>query len=90
MLVDPSGHYVNAPWGDLEDEGYAVQACSIDSDLGRFNELEHHAPAVESVRVPAACEDASQVWAYRGTAEQIESVVHGLLTPDPLIRTYES
>jgi hypothetical protein len=90
IVVNPSGRYVDAPWDDLADEGYAVQACSIDSDLGRFNELEYHVPAVESTRLPAACEDISQVWAYRGTAEQIESVVHCLLTPDPLVRTYES
>jgi hypothetical protein len=81
--VNPSGQYVDAPWDDLEDEGYAVQACSIDGDLGRFNELEHHAPAVDSGRAAVQCEDVSQVWAYRGTAEQIESVVHSLLTPDP-------
>jgi hypothetical protein len=90
LSVNPSGQYVDAPWDDLEDEAYAVQACSIDGDLGRFNELEYHVPAVECARAPAECEDASQVWAYRGTAEQIESVVHGLLTPDPLIRTHES
>jgi hypothetical protein len=90
IAVNPSGHYVDVPWDDLEDEGYAVQACSIDSDLGCFNELECHVPAVESAGLPAACEDTSQVWAYRGTAEQIESVVHSLLTPDLLTRNDES
>jgi hypothetical protein len=89
IVVNPSGHYVDTPWDDLKDEGYAIQACSIDSDLGNFNELEYHVPAVESATLPAACEDTSQVWAYRGTAEQIESVVHSLLTPDPLIRNDE-
>jgi hypothetical protein len=90
MQVNPSGQYVDAPWDDLGDEGYAVQACSIDGDLGRFNEMEYHVPAVESGRVAAECEDISQVWAYRGTAEQIESVVHSLLTPDPLMVAHES
>jgi hypothetical protein len=90
ILVNPSGHYVDAPWDAVDDEGYAVQACSVDCDLGRFNELEYHVPAVESAQVPAACEDVSQVWAYRGTAAQIESVVHCLLTPDPLVRNHES
>jgi hypothetical protein len=90
VAVNPSGRYVDAPWDDLDDEGYAVQACSIDSDLGRFNELEYHVPAVESAGAPAECEDISQVWAYRGTAEEIEAVVHGLLTPDPLVRSDES
>ncbi len=89
ILVNPSGHYIDTPWDDLQDEGYAVQACSIDSDLGRFNELEYHVPAVESGPLPAACKDTSQVWAYRGTAQQIESIVHRLLTPDPLIRSDE-
>jgi len=85
VLINPSGHYVDAPWDALDDEGYAVQACSIDSDLGRFNELEYHVPAVESEQDPAECEDTSQVWAYRGTAEQIEAVVHSLLTPEPMV-----
>jgi len=87
ILVNPSGQYVDAPWDDLADEGYAVQACGIDSDLGHFNELEYHVPVVDSVGPSAACEETSQVWAYRGTAEQIQSVLHCLLTPDPLVRS---
>jgi hypothetical protein len=80
--VNPSGEYVDVPWGAPEDLGYALQACNVKSALGAFSELEHHAPAVK-VGDGRACEDVSQVWAYRGGIESVRSVAERLLGPLP-------
>ncbi len=80
--VDPSGEYVDVPWSDPDDLGYVLQACSINSALGAFSELEHHAPAA-GIGVGAASRDVSQVWAYRGPAPAIREVAERLLGPLP-------
>ena len=36
VFVDPSGLYVDVPWSDVDDLGYAVQACNIHSALGEL------------------------------------------------------
>ena len=66
VFVDPSGQYVDVPWGDVEDLGYAVQACNIHSALGSFSELEYHVPAIGPGTGLTCCEDVSQTWAFRG------------------------
>ncbi len=80
--VDPSGEYVDVPWSDPGDLGYALQACNVQSALGAFSELEHHAPAVK-VGGDRPAEDVSQVWAYRGKIDAIRSVAERLLGPLP-------
>ena len=46
VFVNPSGDYVDVPWSDAQDLGYAVQACNVHSALGSFSELEYHVPAI--------------------------------------------
>ncbi|MGD0896596.1 MAG: hypothetical protein ABR915_02090 [Thermoguttaceae bacterium] len=82
FFVDPSGQYVDVPWSDAADLGYAVQACNVNSGLGRFSELEYHAPAIGPSLGRLAADDVSQVWAFRGTREQIAAVSGNLLTAD--------
>ena len=36
FLVDPSGEYVDAPWDDESDLGYAVQCYNDDGKFGDF------------------------------------------------------
>jgi hypothetical protein len=84
VFINPSGQYVDVPWDAPGVFGYAVQACSINSPLGQFSELEYHVPAVSPDAGRNFCADVSQVWAFRGPREQIDTVVHALLTPDQL------
>jgi hypothetical protein len=50
-----------------------------EANLGRFNEIEHHVPAVHAPG--AATTDISQVWAYHGPRTAIERIMRLLLTP---------
>lgn len=77
--VHPSGDYVDVPWNDPNDRGYAIQACHVNSHLGRFSELEHHAPATTGT----ASVDYVETWAYRGPAAAIQEVSAALLGGAP-------
>jgi len=79
IFINPSGLYVDVPWGDTADFGYAIQACNVNSQLGQFSELEYHVPAVGSGTGAAHSEDVSQVWAFRGDREVVERVAGCLL-----------
>ena len=82
FFVDPSGEYVDVPWeqdGQLGERGFAVQACNVNSDLGQFSEMEYHAPAVGGNTGYSYREDASQVWAYRGSRDSLEFIAQHLL-----------
>lgn len=81
VFVNPSGLYVDVPWDDPDDFGYALQACHVHSGLGTFSELEYHVPAVGPGTGRVGCEDVAQVWAFRGGREAIERVVRSLLSP---------
>lgn len=84
FAVNPSGEYVDVPWDDPGDLGYATQACNVNSALGRFSELEYHIPAIGGSTGRMRCEDTAQVWAFRGSHQKIRNVVRTLLTPEPL------
>lgn len=77
FFINPSGAYVDCNWADPSDNGYGVQACSLNGQFGLFSELEYHSPAI-TAEAPRA-EDVSQVWAYRGSREEIAEVAQRLL-----------
>ncbi len=77
----PGEYYPDAPWSAPQDTGYAVQACSVNSALGAFSELEYHAPAVTSAG-PHMHEDVSDVWAFRGSPASIRKATTILLGVD--------
>ncbi len=79
FLVNPSGEYVDVPWDDPADLGYSTQACNVSSGLGQFSELEYHIPAIGGDTGRARCDDAVQVWAFRGTRDAIAAVTKVLL-----------
>lgn len=83
IFVDPSGLYADVPWDAPDDFGYALQACNVNSGLGSFSELEYHVPAVGQGTGRTQCQDASQVWAFRGTREVIDQVTASLLAVAP-------
>jgi hypothetical protein len=79
IVVNPSGLYVDVPWSDTADFGYAIQACNVNSQLGAFSELEYHVPAVGPGTGATHSEDIGQVWAFRGDREAIERIAGSLL-----------
>jgi hypothetical protein len=79
IFVNPSGLYVDVPWSDTADFGYAIQACNVNSQLGAFSELEYHVPAIGPGTGAAYSEDVAQVWAFRGDRQAIERVAGSLL-----------
>jgi hypothetical protein len=79
-LVNPSGEYIDVPWDDTGDLGYSIQACRVDNEFGNFSELEYHMPAIGRGTGRRRSEDTSQVWAFRGSREQIRAIVKTLLS----------
>jgi hypothetical protein len=82
FFINPSGEYVDVPWTETDDFGYSTQACNVNSGLGSFSELEYHIPAIGRGTGRTRCDDASVVWAFRGSFDGIRSVCHALLTPE--------
>ena len=80
--VNPSGEYVDAPWKDSEDLGYSTQACNVNSALGEFSELEYHIPAIGGKTGGARCDDAAQVWAFRGAEDKVRAAARCLLSQE--------
>jgi hypothetical protein len=83
FVVNPSGEYVDVPWTETDYFGFAVQACNVNSNLGAFSELEYHIPAIGRGTGATRCDDAAQVWAFRGPRTPIELIARTLLTPEP-------
>ncbi len=80
--VNPSGDYVDVPWAETENFGFAFQACNVNSGLGAFSELEYHVPATGSPEGTLRSEDQSQLWAFRGSEPMIRSVARRLLAAE--------
>lgn len=75
---DPSGVYADAPMDRPDTTGFAVQACNVDSRLGAFGEMEHHAPAIGGGTGLRRRHDVSQVWGFRGPRAAIDEILHAL------------
>lgn len=82
FTVNPSGEYVDVPWLEPANFGFAFQACNVNSHLGAFSELEYHVPAIVSGTEGSRCEDESQVWAFRGPQTEVKSVAGRLLSSE--------
>jgi hypothetical protein len=82
FVVNPSGQYIDVPWNDAEHLGYSTQACNVNGRWGQFSELEYHIPAIGRGTGMTHCEDSSQVWAFRGSKEQIVSVARTLVSSE--------
>jgi hypothetical protein len=75
FFSNPSGEYVDVAWNtveDLEDLGYVFQACNFNAEGVAFSEMEYHLPA-------GKCVDSSQLWAFRGSYEEIRKTAELLL-----------
>jgi hypothetical protein len=81
FFVNPSGEYVDVPWNETSYYGFSTQACSVNSGLGSFSELEYHVPAIGQGTGLDSCHDVSQVWAFRGSEGKIQRVLESLIPP---------
>ena len=80
--VNPSGEYADVPWTEPEDKGYSVQACSVNGKWGMFSEMEYHVPAIGGETGLGQIEDRSQLWAFRGSREDMGKIARSLLSSD--------
>ena len=82
FFVNPSGEYADVPWTEPEDRGYSTQACSVNSQWGEFSEMEYHVPAIGGETGLNHIEDRSQLWAFRGSQEDIRKIARALLSTE--------
>ena len=82
FFVNPSGEYADVPWTEPEDRGYSTQACSVNSRWGMFSEMEYHVPAIGGSTGLRHVEDRSQLWAFRGSREDIIKIARALLSKE--------
>lgn len=82
FFVDPSAEYVDVPWTEEQNFGFAFQACNVNSHLGAFSELEYHVPAIGSKVGKTVSEDESQLWAFRGPETKIKSIAKQILSAE--------
>jgi len=82
FYVNPSGEYADVPWTEPEDRGYSTQACSVNSRWGEFSEMEYHVPAIGGGTGLRQIEDHSQLWAFRGSREDIKTIARALLSTE--------
>jgi hypothetical protein len=82
FCVNPSGEYADVPWTEPEDRGYSTQACSVNSRWGMFSEMEYHVPAIGGDSGLTQIEDRSQLWAFRGSREDIVKIARTLLSDE--------
>jgi len=82
FYVNPSGEYADVPWTEPGDKGYSTQACSVNSKWGVFSELEYHVPAIGGETGLGFIEERSQLWAFRGAAQDIAKIAQALLSSE--------
>jgi hypothetical protein len=82
FVVDPAGAYVDVPLDGTQSIGSAMQACSINSALGAFAELEYHTPAIGGSTGDSQSADESRLWAFRGPHEAIMEAARFLVSPE--------
>ena len=80
IAVNPSGEYVDVPWTETANLGFAGQTCNVNSALGSFSELEYHVPAIGKGTGSVRSHDVSQVWAFRGARARIQAIAKSLLS----------
>jgi len=82
FFVNPSGEYADVPWTEPENRGYSTQACSVNSRWGEFSEMEYHVPAIGGTTGLSCIEDRSQLWAFRGSKEDMGKIARALLSSE--------
>lgn len=82
FFVQPSEDYVDVPWHEPENFGFAFQACNVNSNLGAFSELEYHVPAIGTRSGNLRSDDHSEIWAFRGSEAGVRAIAESLLSSE--------
>jgi hypothetical protein len=82
ISVNPAERYLDVPSSKTDSSGSAIEGCSVNSDLGRFSELEYHSPAIGGSEGDFTFEDESQLWAFRGKECDILKAARTLISPE--------
>ena len=82
FFVNPSAEYADVPWTEPEYRQYRTQACSVNSRWGSFSEMEYHVHAIGGKTGLRQIEDNSQLWAFGGSAPDIEKIAGSLLSDE--------
>lgn len=77
-VVMPQKTYVDPPWDNLEETGYAIQCFSAGA-AHSFAELEYHCPAVGNGAGADTYTDRSELWGFRGDAAAVAALTEQLL-----------
>jgi Family of unknown function (DUF6786) len=80
--VNPSGEYIDVPGQRStapDAMGFSTQACNVQTGDWDYCELEHHFPAVSFALGQTLSVDTSQIWAFRGPQDAVETVARSLL-----------
>lgn len=77
--IDPQALYIDVPWDNLEDFGYALQCYNDDGKLAHFGELEYHTPAIGDGTGLSSYTDISRLWAFAGEKSSIREIATKLL-----------
>lgn len=80
--VNPSAEYIDIPWNQPSHTADVFQACNVNNEMGQFSELEYHAPAIGGKTGLFHCDDESQVWAFRGSHDEMKAIARILLSPE--------
>jgi len=79
FFVDPSAEYVDTPWADPTDRGYALQCYNDGGVNGAYGELEYHSPAMGKGTGRTECFDRAQLWGFQGPLKDIARIAHAFL-----------
>jgi hypothetical protein len=80
--VNPAERYLDIPCSTTSTSGSAIEGCNVNSDLGKFSELEYHSAAIGGSKGDFTFEDESQLWAFRGKECDILTVARILISPE--------
>ena len=75
FFIDPSGEYVDTPWADPTDRGYALECYNDGGVNGAYGELEYHSPAMGNGSGRTECFDCAQLWGFQGSRRNILEIM---------------
>lgn len=75
FFIDPSAEYVDTPWDDPADRGYALECHNDGGANGPYGELEYHTPAMGSGTGRTECFDRAQLYGYLGSKKDIVRIM---------------
>ena len=79
FLINPSAEYVDTPWNDPQDRGYALECYNDGGVNGAYGELEYHSPAMGDGTGRLDCFDRAHLWGFQGSKTNIVRIMRAFL-----------